>query len=333
MTQKKPKANAYYLFMQEMSQTKPGWINKKNHELQVLCDSLWKALSKEEKARYKQMSKDKKREELGIAAEAAQDAVRAEFLMKFQNLSLDPYINGLTRIYLLDVISVTHVSIAPEAEIKKIQRFLHRNDFDLVKINPDFVEIDLQGLARFSEDSKLYRCKVTEKNGSYIKVYYLDFGNVEELRSDELFRMPSELIGLNPLCVKIKIAGINGSVRNTKKNKEKIESALSVNKLFISLNKKKEATFFDGEDTDKQIYFNLCRKKNRAMVNTGNLDTIEEGEEEEEEYSSEEKEITSFRKGGDARGTYRKCDEIMGNLNRLRAVNVDAVNNNEYVIS
>ena len=153
-----------------MSQTKPGWVNKKNHELQVLCDSLWKALSKEEKARYKQMSKDKKREDLEIATETAKEAVRAEFLQKFQNLSLVPYINGLTRIYLLDVLSVTHITMAPEAEIKKIQRFLLRNDFDLVKINPDFVEIGLQGLARFSEDNKLYRCRVTEKNGNYIKV-------------------------------------------------------------------------------------------------------------------------------------------------------------------
>ena len=123
---------------------------------------------------------------------------------------------------------------------------------------------------------------------------------MEELRSDELFRMPSELIGLNPLCVKIKIAGISGSVRNTKKNKEKIESALSVNKLFISLNKKKEATFFDGEDTDKQIYFNLCRKKNCAMVNTGSLDTNEEGEEEEVDR--------------DAILAIYKCDEITGKL-------------------
>ena len=171
MTQRKPKANAYFLFMQEMSQTMPGWANKKNHELQVLCDSLWKALSKEEKAKYKQMSKDKKREDLENAAEVAQEAVKAEFLQRFQNLSLDPYINGLTKIYLLDVLSVTYVTVAPEAEMKKVQKFLLRNDFDLVRINPDFVEIGLQALARFSEDDQLYRCKVTEKNGNYIKVF------------------------------------------------------------------------------------------------------------------------------------------------------------------
>merc|ERR1719460_1770164 len=57
---KKPKVNPYLLFMQEMRQSRPGWANKGNHELQVLCDPLWRALAREEKDIYKMMKKDLK---------------------------------------------------------------------------------------------------------------------------------------------------------------------------------------------------------------------------------------------------------------------------------
>ena len=45
-----PKVNAYLLFMQEQRYIVRGWANKSGAELQKLCDPLWKALSKEEKA-------------------------------------------------------------------------------------------------------------------------------------------------------------------------------------------------------------------------------------------------------------------------------------------
>ena len=57
MGKKSPKVMAYFLFMQEQRVTVPGWINKANSELQLLCDPLWKRLDKAEKAKYKEMKK------------------------------------------------------------------------------------------------------------------------------------------------------------------------------------------------------------------------------------------------------------------------------------
>ena len=63
-----------------------------------------------------------------------------------------------------------------------------------------------------------------------------------------MFRMPSELLKLKPLCVTVKMGGMNGMVRNTEKNIAKIEKKLSVNRLFVSLNDDKEATFYNDEE-------------------------------------------------------------------------------------
>ena len=54
---RKPNINPYLLFMQEMLLTRPGWANKGNHELQVLCDPLWRALAWVEEEKYKMMKK------------------------------------------------------------------------------------------------------------------------------------------------------------------------------------------------------------------------------------------------------------------------------------
>ena len=54
----KPKLAGYFLFMQEKKSSVPGWSHMSNSELQRMCDPLWKALSKEEKERYKRMKKD-----------------------------------------------------------------------------------------------------------------------------------------------------------------------------------------------------------------------------------------------------------------------------------
>ena len=91
-----------------------------------------------------------------------------------------------------------------------------------------------------------------------------------------LFRMPAELLKLKPLCVTVKMEGMTGMVRNTEKNIAKIEKKLSVNRLFISLNDNKEATFYDDEE---RINIKLSRKKEKLTTNVPSLDTIEEKEE------------------------------------------------------
>ena len=39
-----------------------------------------------------------------------------------------------------------------------MQKFLAKDDFDLVQINPDMVFVGLEAIARYSEDNSLYRC-------------------------------------------------------------------------------------------------------------------------------------------------------------------------------
>ena len=75
-----PKVMAYFLFMQEQ-RCRPGWAGKSNNELQALCDPLWKRLSQEEKAKYKDIKKSmrKKEREARLATRIPQEARRVDF--------------------------------------------------------------------------------------------------------------------------------------------------------------------------------------------------------------------------------------------------------------
>ena len=76
-----PKVMAYFLFMQEQRQRVSGWANRSNAELQLLCDPLWKALSKEEKTVYKEQKKAlrKTERENRLQVRIPQEAKRVEF--------------------------------------------------------------------------------------------------------------------------------------------------------------------------------------------------------------------------------------------------------------
>ena len=78
---KPPKVMAFFLFMQEQRARVPGWAGKSNPELQVLCNPLWKKLSKEEKAKYKDVQKSLKRRdrEARVQVRIPQEAKRVEF--------------------------------------------------------------------------------------------------------------------------------------------------------------------------------------------------------------------------------------------------------------
>ena len=78
---KPPKVIAILLFMQEQRARVPGWADKSNREFQVLCDSLWKKLSKEEKAKYKDVQKslEKREREARVQVRIEQEAKRVEF--------------------------------------------------------------------------------------------------------------------------------------------------------------------------------------------------------------------------------------------------------------
>ena len=167
--QRKPKVHSYFLFMQDMRLQIPGWENKGNVELQSLCDPLWRELPKEEKERYKKMKKDIKMSDRLRASE--------EYKKATMRRSFDPNagitfltVHDRTRVYLMDVLSVTTVKVAPEKEIKKVQKILSNEELELIEIGPAFVYVGLLALARYSEDETLYRCVVTEMKTSVVKV-------------------------------------------------------------------------------------------------------------------------------------------------------------------
>ena len=175
---KKPKVNPYLLFMQEMRQTRPGWANKGNHELQVLCDPLWRALPRAEKEKYKMMKKEFKMADRNKLveerqAEEARKKPKPDAWLKF-------FSGDKTRVYLMDVLSITKVRVSPEKEIKKMQKFLSKDDLDLVHFNPDMVFVGLEAIARYSEDNSLYRCRVVDIQDDIAKVSFL-VADVEEL--------------------------------------------------------------------------------------------------------------------------------------------------------
>ena len=61
--------------------TVPGWVNKSNQELQLLCDPLWKRLSQAEKAKFKDMKKslNRREKEARLSHRIPQEVERIEF--------------------------------------------------------------------------------------------------------------------------------------------------------------------------------------------------------------------------------------------------------------
>ena len=112
------------------------------------------------------------------------------------------------------------------------------------------------------------------------QVFYIDFGNEEEQPISGLYRMPSELIRLPALCVSLAVDKDLVDVSkygNTEKNIARVYNILNATeRLFVSLNERREATFYDN---DIRIHFKLSKKKEK--ISTGFcLDTIEERDEE-----------------------------------------------------
>ena len=122
---------------------------------------------------------------------------------------------------------------------------------------------------------------------SISKVFYIDFGNEEDQPISGLFRMPSELIRLPALCVSLAVDKdmVDGNKYvNTKKNIDRVYNILNGSeKLYVSLNDRREATFFDNEI---RIHFKLSKKKEK-LITGFSLDTIEEDEEAEMDDSME----------------------------------------------
>ena len=66
--------------------------------------------------------------------------------------------------------SVTKIKVAPDRDIRKVQKFLDKNQDKFEKIDPSRVLVGMNAVARFSEDGLLYRCRVTKISKERVKV-------------------------------------------------------------------------------------------------------------------------------------------------------------------
>ena len=208
-----PKVNAYLLFMQEQRYIVRGWANKSGAELQKLCDPLWKALSKEEKAVYKEQKKSLKmtRMEQHFQARIPQEAKRVEFEGK------------MWRVRVARVESPELIWVVPDTSDMAVQKLM----LDIEAAPLEVFQVGQLAGGDFSKDGNMYRARM------------LTGGTLKRRNS---------LASLFPLAVRVHLASVKGA-RNTEKNRARMEARLSGGDIAVSLDKRGAATFFkDGHE-------------------------------------------------------------------------------------
>ena len=166
----------YFEFMQQKRREVKGWRNKTNAELQKLCDPLWKALSKEEKDRYKNMKKKGKRAELDkhVMERQRQDKLEKELDIRSLRLARDQFLvkkKSKKKIVLLGMESPSTAYVAPERELLRVQDFLQK--CERKRIDKLFIRKGLVGFTRYSKDGKMYRCLVLSCDKRKVNNYKL----------------------------------------------------------------------------------------------------------------------------------------------------------------
>ena len=151
-----------------------GWRNKSNAELQHLCDPLWKALSKEEKDRYKNMKKRGKRAELDahVKERQRQDQLEKELDIRSLRLARDQFLvkkKSKKKIILLGMETPNIAYVAPERELRRVQDFLQK--CARTKIDKLFIRKGIVGFTSFSKDGLMYRCLVVSCDKKKVIIY------------------------------------------------------------------------------------------------------------------------------------------------------------------
>ena len=143
---KTPKVAAYLLFMQEQRVTVPGWINKSNSELQLLCDPFWKRLTEAEKSKYKEMKKSLRRKdrEMRVSGRIPQEVKKIEFEGKQWPITVG------------QVESPDFVWVVPDHSSPEVHKLL----VDLGRLPLEVFQVGMLPSASFSSDGKIYRCRV-----------------------------------------------------------------------------------------------------------------------------------------------------------------------------
>ena len=199
--------------MQEQRYIVRGWANKSGAELQKLCDPLWKALSKEEKAVYKEQKKSLKmtRMEQHFQARIPQEAKRVEFEGK------------MWRVRVARVESPELIWVVPDTSDMAVQKLM----LDIEAAPLEVFQVGQLAGGDFSRDGNMYRARM------------LTGGTLKRRNS---------LASLFPLAVRVHLASVKGA-RNTDKNRARMVARLSGGDIAVSLDKRGAATFFkDGHE-------------------------------------------------------------------------------------
>jgi len=110
----------------------------------------------------------------------------------------------------------------------------------------DVVKVGTVAACKFSEDGVVYRAQVLSmESTNKVMIRYMEFGNSEMVDQKELCHLPSSLGKVGPLAVKVRLAGMEG-VKNTEKNRRKVEKKFDVDNLEVSVDKEWLATFYSN---------------------------------------------------------------------------------------
>jgi len=216
---------SYFLFMQEQRKVVPGWSNKSNHELQALCDPLWRKLDKSEKEKYKKMKKEHREKERQA------DEVRFASVMH-TDIRTKVLVGQVDK---PDIVWVTRVK-----EMEVVQKQLSK----IAMVPLELVTVGTVAACKFREDGVVYRCQVAaEHEDDMVMVRYMEFGNMEKVNKVELCHLPSSLCKVVSMAVRVRVGGMEG-VKDNEKNRAKVEKKLDVDDLEVTLNREGFATFF-----------------------------------------------------------------------------------------
>ena len=151
------------------------------HHSKVLCDPLWRALSQEEKDKYKEKKKSRRthleeavreRQERDLREKERTAQLKKErYLKEKERKAQDLQTQALrmargfmlfkqkkTKIVLLEMVTANIVHIAPEIELDRVQKHLEK--YPRVKIDKSEASRGTRGFCMFSEDGKMYRCEI-----------------------------------------------------------------------------------------------------------------------------------------------------------------------------
>merc|ERR1719234_2503249 len=124
--------------------------------------------------------------------------------------------------------------------------FVQNQLSNITMVPIDVVKVGTVAACKFNEDGVVYRAMVLSmESTNKVMIRYMEFGNSEIVDQKELCHLPSSLVKVGPLAVKVRLVGMEG-VKNSEKNRRKVEKKLDVDNLEVTVDKKWLATFYSS---------------------------------------------------------------------------------------